>query len=131
MIAFPTRRTVLAAIAASTFCLSHAAAASPEGPARDEIDHLLDFVAASSCTFVRNGTEYPAEKAREHLAGKFRHVSSRLATAEDFIEQLATRSSTSGESYHVKCGTTDKLVGAWLTDELNRYRKVPRVQAAQ
>ena len=71
MIAFPTRRTVLAAIAASTFCLSHAAAASPEGPARDEIDHLLDFVAASSCTFVRNGTEYPADKAREHLASKY------------------------------------------------------------
>ena len=36
--------------------------------AKDEIDHLLNFVAASSCTFVRNGTEYPSDKARDHLA---------------------------------------------------------------
>jgi hypothetical protein len=34
----------------------------------------------------------------------------------------------SGEPYHVKCGKTDALSGAWLTAELDRYRKTPHLQ---
>jgi hypothetical protein len=120
-------RSLLAATAALAFTLSHGASASP-GDAKGEIDHLLQYVAASSCTFVRNGTEYPADKAREHLAGKYHFVGSRIATAEDFIKYLATGSSMSGEPYHVKCGKTDALSGEWLTAELNRYRNTPRLQ---
>jgi hypothetical protein len=37
----------------------------------------------------------------------------------------------SGEPYRVKCGKTDALSGAWLTDELNRYRKGAQVQASR
>jgi len=122
-------RSTLLALAA-TITLSHAAAASSEGPAKDEIDHLLNFVGASSCTFVRNGTEYPGEKAREHLADKYKFAGSRIATAEEFIKYLATQSSMSGEPYHVKCGTTDGLAGVWLNDELSRYRQAPKLVQA-
>ena len=125
------RRAVLATTTALAFALSAAATASPGGAAKDEIDHLLNYVAASSCTFVRNGSEYPADKARDHLAGKYRWVGSRISTAEEFIKYLATQSSMSGEPYHVKCGKTDALSGVWLTDELNRYRKAPRLQAVR
>ena len=129
MIARPVRRVLLAAAAA--FALSQAAGASTEGAARDEIDHLLNFVATSSCTFVRNGTEYPSEKAREHLAGKYQVAGGRISTAEEFIKYVATGSSMSGEAYHVKCGNTDALSGVWLTDELARYRKVPHSQVVR
>ena len=122
------RHPLLAVAAAAAFALSHLAAAAPPGPATDEIDHLLQYVAASSCTFVRNGSEYSAEKAREHLADKYRFAASRISSAEDFIRYLATKSSLSGEEYHVKCGKIDALSGAWLTAELDRYRKAPRVQ---
>ena len=62
------RNALLAVTVSLTLAFAHAAGASSDAPAKDEIDHLLNFVAASSCTFVRNGTEYPSDKAREHLA---------------------------------------------------------------
>ena len=127
----PIHRPLVTAAAALAFALSHAALASPDTVAKNEIDHLLQYVAASSCTFVRNGSEYPAAKARDHLESKYRFVGSRISTAEDFIKYLATGSSMSGEPYHVKCGRNDGLAGVWLTDELHRYRKVAHAQAAR
>jgi hypothetical protein len=130
MTAYRSRHFLLAASAALAFALSHTAAASPQAPAKDEIDHLLQYVAASSCTFMRNGSEYSADKAREHLADKYRFVGSRISTAEEFIQYLATKSSLSGEPYHVHCGKRDALSGEWLNAELVRYRKTPHVQQA-
>ena len=126
------RHPLLAVAAAAAFALSHLAAAAPPGPAGDEIDHLLQYVAASSCTFVRNGTEYPPDKARDHLASKYQFAGGKITTAEEFIKYLATESSMSGELYHVKCGKTDALSGVWLTDELTRFRKASAgVQASR
>jgi hypothetical protein len=120
------RRALLAGSFATALAAANAAfAASPN--ANDEIDHLLHYVAASNCTFVRNGSEYAADKARAHLADKYRFAGSRIATADQFIEYLATKSSLSGEPYHVRCGTQDELSAAWLTAELKRYRNAPRV----
>jgi hypothetical protein len=113
-----------------TFALSTGATAQPSA-SNDEIDHLLNYVAHSACTFVRNGTEYPADKARDHLAGKYQWAGSRVATAEDFIKYLATQSSMSGEPYHVRCGRTEALSATWLNEELARYRKAPRLQAVR
>jgi hypothetical protein len=106
---------VLSFIATST-------AATPDVAAEREIEHLLQFVATSGCTFVRNGTAYPADKAREHLASKYRYARSRLATAEDFIKHLASDSSSSGEPYRIVCDRKESLAGAWLSEELRRYR---------
>jgi hypothetical protein len=123
-------RPVLAVAAAAAFALCSGAIASAPDVAKDEIDHLLGYVAASSCTFVRNGDEYPADKAREHLASKYRFAGGRIASADDFIGYLATKSSLSGEPYHVKCGKTEALAGAWLRAELERYRHRDRLQHA-
>jgi len=121
----------LAALVASvSIGFSSAIFANPDASAQREIDHLLEFVAGSSCTFVRNGADYPAQKAGEHLAAKFRYAASRITTAEDFIRDLASRSSVSGDSYRVKCGKFDIPAGVWLTQELQRYRE-SRVRAAQ
>ena len=126
----PVRRTLAALAATLAFALS--TAASAETPAKSEIDHLLNFVATSSCTFVRNGTEYPPDKARDHLASKYQFAGSKITTAEEFIKYLATESSMSGELYHVKCGNTDALTGVWLTAELARFRKASAgVQASR
>ena len=128
MTARPLHRRFAAVAAFAVFTLSAAAGASEPDPAKGEIDHLLQYVAASPCTFVRNGTEYPADKASDHLAGKYRFAGSRIATAEDFIKYLATGSSMSGEPYHVKCGKSDALSADWLKAELARYRSAPHLQ---
>ena len=116
------------AAAALSLALSTAAHASPDAVAQNEIDHLLEYVAGSSCTFVRNGDEFPATKARDHLATKYRFVGGRISTAEEFIQYLATGSSVSGEPYHVRCGNVDALSGPWLTAELHRYREAAHLQ---
>ena len=118
----PLVHRTLAALAA-TLALALSTVALADTSAKSEIDHLLNFVATSSCTFVRNGTEYPPDKARDHLASKYQFAGSKITTAEEFIKYLATESSMSGELYHVKCSKTDALSGVWLTDELNRFRK--------
>jgi hypothetical protein len=87
-----------------------------------EIAHLLDHIGSSGCTFVRNGAQSDAASARAHVARKYDYVRSRVRSAEDFIRLAATQSSISGEPYHVRCGGQDALTGAWLTQELGRYR---------
>lgn len=130
MTALASRVASLTVAAALGLAASTSSAAATESAAKDEISHLLQFVASSSCTFVRNGTEYPPDKARDHLETKYKFVGSRISTADEFIKYLATGSSISGEPYHVHCGKTDALSGAWLVAELNRYRASPHFQTA-
>ncbi|MEP6679791.1 MAG: DUF5329 family protein, partial [Betaproteobacteria bacterium] len=119
------RRGALAAAAAIAvaFALALPAHAHPNAAAQAEIDHLLEFVAASSCFFVRNGSSHPGPAASAHLADKYRYAKSRIANADDFIRHVATGSSMSGEVYKVRCGPTEMASAVWLVDELRRYRR--------
>jgi len=110
------------AVAATLLALVQPACADPTPVAQVEIDHLLAFVAASPCTFIRNGTSHPAAEARDHLAGKFGYAKGRIGTAEEFIRYVGTESSLSHEPYKVKCGATEMPAGVWLAEELKRYR---------
>ena len=105
------------------------ATAEPDAQAQREIDHLLEFVGTSSCSFVRNGEAHPAADAREHLASKYRFARSKIGTADDFIRYLATSSSSSGEPYKIVCAGKEGPAGAWLNGELERYRKATAQRA--
>lgn len=91
------------------------------GP-NEEIAHLLSFVAQSGCTFIRNGTKYDAPAAREHIAKKYAFFKERISTAEDFVEYSATKSSMTGEPYHVVCNNVDMKSSDWLLAELDQFR---------
>lgn len=119
-------RTALATLAVGV-ALTTRAHADPGTTQQAEIDHLLAFVGMSQCTFIRNGTGYPAAEARDHLNGKFSYAKGRIGTAEEFIRYLATESSMSGEPYRVKCDGKVSLAGVWLADELQRFRRVASV----
>jgi len=106
------------------------AIAAPDAQAQREIDHLLEFIGTSNCTFVRNGEPHPAAEAREHLASKYRYARSRIGTADEFIRFLATSSSSSGEPYKIICGGKEGPAGPWLSGELERYRKVTAQRAS-
>lgn len=88
-----------------------------------EIAHLIDYIAASGCLFIRNGKAYDASTAREHIQKKYDYLQSRIRTAEDFIRQAASRSSMSGEPYRIQCSEATVLCADWLRDELRRYRQ--------
>jgi hypothetical protein len=119
-----TRRTLV--VLALLLMYAGTAGADPGAVAQTEIDHLLDFVAASKCMFVRNGTTHPGPEARDHLMEKFNFAKDRISTAEEFVLNIATGSSLSGEPYLVRCGNTDAPAGAWLAEELRRYRASTR-----
>ena len=94
---------------------------------QSEIQHLLSYVENSGCNFERNGDRFDSRKAREHIQRKYDYVmrwaSSRIQSAEDFIELTATESSMSGKKYYVNCDGESQTSAEWLLEELTRFRK--------
>ena len=90
--------------------------------AADDIQYLLSFIDQSECVFIRNGTEYDARDARKHIERKYRHLESRLNSANEFIEHAASKSSFSGKAYKVKCGDLHLTTEQWLLTALKDYR---------
>ena len=88
-----------------------------------EIAHLMGYIAASECLFIRNGKAYRADEARTHIQRKYDHLRTRIRTAEAFILRAASRSSLSGEPYRLQCGDKTVLCSDWLHAELRRYRQ--------
>lgn len=133
MPAFPLCRARRLALGTAVALLlgSTLALATPDEIAQHEIDHLLDFVGTSKCTFVRNGDAHPGKDARAHLEMKYTFVKWRLSTADEFVKYLATESSTSHEPYKVICNNKEQPAGVWLADELKRYRKVAQSTSAR
>ncbi len=69
---------------------------------KDKINYLLDELEKSKLIFIRNGDEYSAKDAREHMQKKLDYAGNRITTADQFITYIATKSSLSGKSYYVK-----------------------------
>lgn len=88
-----------------------------------EIDYLLAEVAASDCIFIRNGKEYDAEDARDHLAMKRRHGKRYYDSTDEFIERIASKSSWSGKLYQIRCNDdAAEPSGAWFKRALEQFR---------
>jgi hypothetical protein len=99
--------------------------AEPDARAKSEIEHLMSFLAGSSCEFYRNGSWHTPARAVEHLRGKYEYLAGRglVSTAESFIERAATESSMSGKPYLVRCGDAESVESSkWFSAELSRHR---------
>lgn len=90
-----------------------------------EIDHLLQFIESSHCSFNRNGKIYKGSDAYEHIKTKYDYFNQRgkIQSSEDFIKYSATQSSMSGKRYRVLCGSKGLHSDDWLKQELEIYRK--------
>lgn len=73
-------------------------------PAEEKlIEELIRQVAdMRDVVFIRNGMEYSAKEAADHLHEKFLYFRSDIHTADDFIRLCATRSEMTGLPYHVR-----------------------------
>jgi hypothetical protein len=100
-------------------CAPPARAASLEA----EIGHLLDFIAASPCAFIRNDVAYDGAEAVEHIKDKYDYYRDEIHSAEDFIALAASKSALSGKPYLVRCDATTVPAAAWLTRELSAFRR--------
>lgn len=109
---------VLFALGAGVF------AAAPEG----EINALLTEVQnQKGMVFIRNGSEYSASQAADHLRAKWKVGGERIKTAEDFIVYCGTKSSASGVKYKVRLGDgREEYADEFLTGVLARLRSHDR-----
>lgn len=101
----------------------HAASLPPA--AQDEIEGLLSRLGSSGCQFQRNGSWHTAEEAQAHLRRKLDYLIDRdaVASAEQFIERAASKSSRSGKAYEMQCGKQAPVAsGQWLRTQLNALR---------
>ena len=86
--------------------------------------HLIDHVAESGLTFIRNNDSYTAAEAARHMNKKYQHFRKDINTAEDFIERCASRSLLSGKAYLVINEQNEHVrTSEWLELELADYRE--------
>ncbi len=67
-----------------------------------KIEKLLKFIENADVVFIRNGTEYSAVDASKHLRMKREKAGNKIQTAKAFIDNIASKSSVSGEPYQMK-----------------------------
>ena len=97
------------------------------GDADVEIEHLIQRVENSGCSYVRNGTEHSAADAADHLRLKHRRGKRYVDTAEHFIDRLASESSWTGKPYQMRCGGRTEPSAVWLHRALDDYREAAPV----
>lgn len=96
------------------------AGVSPAEQAR--IDRLIEFVhSRKDVKFVRNGSDYSCEDAAKFMRGKMKSMGEHVTTAQQFIEQIATKSSTTGQPYMIRFTDGKTMPSAqFLGEELKR-----------
>jgi hypothetical protein len=99
--------------------------ARPDAQERARIDRLIQAVGTrSDIKFIRNGTEYDSAQAAEFLQGKLKWRFGKVSSVQDFIDQIGTRSTTSGEIYQVQLPDGKKMPSAeFLRQELARIEQ--------
>jgi hypothetical protein len=89
----------------------------------DTISYLLNYVATSKATFVRNGTSHTPEQAAAHVKAKYEHFKSEIKTPEDFIRLSASKSLVTGQPYLVRTPEGKEIhLDQWLTEALKAHR---------
>ena len=117
MTAMRRRAVLLAALLASAGAL-----AAPSAAEQARIQRLIAYVEAqSTIRFVRNGSAYSSKDAATFLRKKFEKMGEHVTTAQQFIEQIASKSSTTGEVYQIRFQDGRQIPAArFLGDELKR-----------
>ena len=95
-------RTLIAALFCLVLFCAPAFAARPDTEQK-KIDYLISSIETlEGATFIRNGSAYDAPKAADHMRLKLRYAGDKIQTADQFIEELGTKSSMSGVKYLIK-----------------------------
>ena len=125
-------RTVILLIA-----LSVLAESAPEEKLDETIAYLLNYVATSQATFIRNGTSHTPAQASAHIKAKYEHFKPQIKTPEDFVRLCASQSLLSGKPYLVRTAEGKEMkLDEWLTEALRAHltgstkQKLPSPQSS-
>jgi hypothetical protein len=113
----------------ATFQLSEASPAPAAAvlSEQEKIDRMIAKVESlQGATFVRNGAEHTPAEAAKHLHDKRKSAGDKLTTADQFIEQVASKSSLSGEEYVIRFADGRSVkAGEFLKQELKEMTPAP------
>ena len=95
-----------------------------------EIEALIVRVEhAHGVVFIRNGSDHSAVEAAAHLRRKLAAAYGRITTAEQFIDNLGTRSSMTGIAYRVRFADGREIDSATWLRQLLRELRAERVRS--
>lgn len=101
-----------------------AAAAPPTLTEAQKITRLISYVRhLQGAVFIRNGTEHTPAEAAAHMQLKWEKSPKHAKTAQDFIRNLASKSSLTGKPYHIRFHD-----GKTLTAEEALMRELKRIE---
>jgi hypothetical protein len=93
----------LLVISSAMVCFGDQPPTAPTRSEDDKIELLIRYIESmDDARFIRNGTEYSSERAARHLRKKWGQVKTRIHTAEQFIDDIASRSSVSDKPYLIR-----------------------------
>jgi len=70
---------------------------------QQRIDYLIQSLSSlKGAVFIRNGSEYDAAAARDHLQRKLNAAGERITSAEEFIKYCASQSSMTHQPYQIR-----------------------------
>lgn len=89
----------------------------------ETVNYLIDYVAKSDATFIRNGVSHTPAEAVAHIKAKYGHLKSEIKTPEDFIRLAASKNLLTGKPYLVRAPNgKETRLDVWLTEALKQYR---------
>ena len=93
----------------------------------EKIEKLIFAIEGlEGATFVRNGQSHSTDEAVSHLRRKLESAGQRITTAKDFIEQLASKSSLTGDEYMIRMPNGQETKASdFLTQELGKLKESP------
>ena len=108
-----------------------------QSPDKEKIEFLMNTIKKSDLIFIRNGEEHSASEAYKHLNFKLNYVKKAFfffgpeknIPIKDFIEKIASVSSSTNEPYYIRGKNLKKTpVKKWLYDQLKNYKAKPTLQ---
>jgi hypothetical protein len=119
------RRLILPLAAVAVFIFQALSADGLSPAEATQIEALISAVERmTDATFIRNGRPYDAAAAAEFLRRKWRLRGAEVRSAEDFIDQIASVSSTTGQPYLIRFGDGSEIpCSTVLRTELSKLRK--------
>lgn len=85
----------------------------------EKIQKLIELTEKSQITFIRNGQDHSAQEAADHLRRKYDYAKDDIHTADQFIQEIASKSSSTGELYYVRMQDgTEVPAGDWFRERL-------------
>jgi hypothetical protein len=117
--------TIVATAVALSVCSAALRAADLPPAEGKQIEALIAAIERmTDATFIRNGRPYGAAGAAEFLRRKWRQRAADVGSADEFIEKVASFSSTTGQPYLIRFSDgRETPCSIFLRTELSNLRK--------